>query len=175
MTTKISIFKGDITTVKTDAIVNAANVSLVGGSGVDGAIHRAGGSTIARECTIIRQRQGGCKTGDAVITNAGNLPCKKIVHTVGPVYHSGEENEPELLAACYTNSLKLAHTHKLRTIAFPNISTGVYRFPKKQAARIAIASVQDFIDAYPDGFDEIIFVCYDEENFSLYQQLLDPA
>lgn len=172
MNAKISIFKGDITMMKVDAIVNAANIALVGGGGVDGAIHRAGGATISRECTIIRQKEGGCKTGKAVITNAGNLPCKKVIHTVGPVYHDGNQDEPALLAACYANSLKLALANKLRTIAFPNISTGAYRFPKKQAAQIAIASVQDFIEASPGAVDEIIFVCYDDENFSIYQQQL---
>jgi O-acetyl-ADP-ribose deacetylase (regulator of RNase III) len=175
MSAKISLFKGDITSVKTDAIVNAANTGLMGGGGVDGAIHRAGGLTISNECAAIRRNQGGCNTGEAVITNAGNLPCKKVIHTVGPVYQNGKQHEADLLGACYTNSLRLAAENNLRTVAFPNISTGVYLYPKQQAADVAIASVEAFIDDNPNGVDEVIFVCYDEENFSIYQQLLRKA
>lgn len=172
MSTKITLLKTDITKLKADAIVNAANTELMGGGGVDGAIHRAGGSTISTECTAIRQKKGGCETGEAVITNAGNLLCKKVIHTVGPIYRNGKQNEDDLLKNCYVNSLKLAFDYSLRTIAFPNISTGIYHFPKEQAARIAITSMQNYIVSNPNSFDEIIFVCYDEENFSIYQNLL---
>lgn len=175
MSTKISLIKADITKLKTDAIVNAANNALMGGGGVDGAIHRAGGSTILSECAAIRQRQGGCKTGEAVITNAGNLPCKKVIHTVGPVYQNGKHNEDALLAGCYTSSLALAVANGLRTIAFPNISTGVYHFPKQRAAQVAVNSVKRFVDTHPNTIDEVIFACYDDENFSIYQQLLQQA
>ncbi len=175
MSTKISFQKGDITKVKSEAIVNAANSSLMGGGGVDGAIHRAGGPTILAECMEIRKRQGGCKTGEAVITNAGNLPCKKVIHTVGPVYQNGKQNEAALLSNCYTNSLKLALENGLRSVAFPNISTGVYAYPKPQAAQIAISTVQNFVTTNPGAFDEIIYICYGEENYSLYKTLLQKA
>ncbi len=175
MSTTISLQKGDITKLKADAIVNAANSSLMGGGGVDGAIHSAGGPAILAECMEIRKLQGGCETGEAVITNAGNLPCKKVIHTVGPVYQNGKQNEEALLANCYTNSLKLALENGLRTVAFPNISTGVYHYPKPQAAQIAVSTVQNFIAANPGAFDEIIFVCYDDENYSLYKTLLQKA
>lgn len=175
MSTKISLQKGDITKVKADAIVNAANSSLMGGGGVDGAIHRAGGPTILTECIEIRKRQGGCKTGEAVITNAGNLACKKVIHTVGPVYQDGNQNEETLLANCYTNSLKLALENGLRSVTFPNISTGVYHYPKPEAAQIAVSTVHNFVAANPGAFDEIIFICYDEENYFLYKTLLQKA
>ena len=122
---KISLIQGDITKVKVDAIINAANSSLLGGGGVDGAIHRAGGKTILEECIKIRNRQGGCKTGESVITNAGLLPAKYVIHTVGPVWNGGNSNEEELLENCYVNSLRLARNHQVKTIAFPNISTGI--------------------------------------------------
>jgi len=170
--TSITVQKGDITKLPVDAIVNAANSSLMGGGGVDGAIHRAGGPIILEECRQIRNRQGGCKTGEAVITNAGNLPAKKVIHTVGPVWHGGNRNEPVLLANCYKNSLKIASDNQLTTIAFPNISTGVYGYPKKEAASIAVAAVKDFVGTHSAVFDEIIFVCFDEENYALYRQLL---
>lgn len=175
MNTNISLQKGDITKLTADAIVNAANSSLMGGGGVDGAIHRAGGPAILAECMEIRNRQGGCKTGEAVITNAGNLHCKKVIHTVGPVYQNGKQNEEALLANCYTNSLKLALENGLQSVAFPNISTGVYHYPKPQAAQIAVSTVQNFIAANSEAFDEIIFICYDDENYSLYKILLPKA
>lgn len=127
---KIKALKGDITSIEVDAIVNAANSSLMGGGGVDGAIHRKGGKQILEECMLIRNRQGKCKTGEAVITSAGNLPSKYVIHTVGSVWQGGQNNEPILLANCYKNSLKLAIEHGIKTIAFPNISTGIYGFPK---------------------------------------------
>ena len=167
----ISVKQGDITTMTTDAIVNAANSSLLGGGGVDGAIHRKGGPQILEECKAIRNKQGGCATGEAVITSGGMLPAKFVIHTVGPVWHGGIKNEKELLASAYLNSLKLAEEEKLSSIAFPNISTGVYGFPKQQAAEIAISTVNQFMKNAMNVKD-VIFVCYDEENFKLYQLLL---
>ena len=172
MATKITVQLGDITTLKVDAIVNAANSSLLDGGGVDGAIHRAGGPAILEECKQVRNRQGGCNTGEAVITNAGNLNAQKVIHTVGPVWQGGKHNEASLLAACYTNSLQLALQHNCRRVAFPNISTGVYGYPKKQAASIAIQTVSNFLQDNRDELDEIIFICFDEENYNLYQQEL---
>lgn len=128
----------DITQLGVDGIINAANSSLLGGGGVDGAIHRAGGSQILEECKIIREQQGKCSPGEAVITNAGKLPCQKVIHTVGPIWQDGNHHEKELLENCYVNSLALAEKHQLKTLAFPNISTEVYHFPKKEAAEIAI-------------------------------------
>lgn len=171
MKTTITLFRGDITTVKADAIVNAANSSLMGGGGVDGAIHRAGGAAILEECRKIVARQGGCATGEAVITTAGRLPAKYVIHTVGPVWNGGNKQERKLLAGCYINSLKLAKQHGVRTIAFPNISTGIYRFPKEEAAGIAVEQVRVYTneDTY---FATVTFVCYDEENYAIYNQLL---
>lgn len=170
--TSIKLQKGDITKLKADAIVNAANSSLMGGGGVDGAIHRAGGLMILEECMEIVNRQGGCKTGDAVITTGGNLPAKKVIHTVGPVYNGGKKNEAALLASCYKNSLQLAADNNLKSIAFPNISTGVYGYPKREAAAIAVEAVKHFINTHPDALDAVIFVCYDDENYLIYQELL---
>jgi O-acetyl-ADP-ribose deacetylase (regulator of RNase III) len=170
--TEISAVKGDITKISVDAIVNAANNSLLGGGGVDGAIHRAGGPAILEECIEIRNRQGGCKTGEAVITTAGNLPAKKVIHTVGPVYGGGKQNEGTLLASCYINSLTLAEGNGLKTIAFPNISTGVYRYPKQEAATIALKAIQDYVALHASAFDKILFVCFDEENLLIYRQFL---
>src|SRR5690349_9416687 len=138
---KIEIIRGDITKQKVDAIVNAANSSLMGGGGVDGAIHRAGGPSILEECRKIVSKQGGCATGEAVITTAGNLPAKFVIHTVGPVWNGGKNNEPEKLRNCYRNCLRLAVENNLETIAFPNISTGIYGYPKEEAAGVAIKTV----------------------------------
>jgi len=162
----IEIIKGDITEIAVDAIVNAANSSLLGGGGVDGAIHRKGGKAILEECIEIRNRQGGCKTGEAVITTAGNLSCKFVIHTVGPVWHGGNNHENELLKNCYLNSLRIAVEHNVKTIAFPNISTGIYHFPKNKAAVIALDAVK--ISPDTDKFEKIIFVCFDTENYELY-------
>lgn len=170
--TILEVIKGDITTIEADAIVNAANNSLLGGGGVDGAIHRVGGPTILEECKEIRKRQAGCKTGEAVITNAGNLPAKKVIHTVGPVYIDGRQNEPELLASCYRSSLQLAMENGLKIVAFPNISTGVYRYPKQEAAIITVKTVKQFITEHPEAFEKILFVCFDSENEFIYRQLL---
>ncbi len=155
--------------MEVDAIVNAANSSLLGGGGVDGAIHRAGGKSILDECIKIRNRQGGCPTGEAVITTAGNMPAKYVIHTVGPIYHGGSDNESELLKNCYTNSLKLAKENGVKTIAFPNISTGVYGYPKAQAAEIAMRTIKE--SPYTE-IEEVIFVCFDAENYKLYENLL---
>jgi O-acetyl-ADP-ribose deacetylase (regulator of RNase III) len=167
----ITLIKGDITKMKVDAIVNAANSSLLGGGGVDGAIHRAGGPAILEECRRIRAKQGGCDTGEAVITTGGQLPAKHVIHTVGPVWNSGSKGETELLANCYRNSLQLAVEHGIKTIAFPNISTGVYRFPKPEAAGIAIEAVQQFL-ANDNNITEVFFVCFDDENYDLYKERL---
>lgn len=158
--------------MKVDAIVNAANSSLLGGGGVDGAIHRTGGPAILEECRQIRAKQGGCDTGEAVITTAGQLPAKYVIHTVGPVWNNGTKGEQNLLAGCYRNSLLLAVEHGVTTIAFPNISTGVYRFPKPEAAGIAIEAVQQFL-ATDKNITEVFFVCFDDENYGLYRERLD--
>lgn len=167
---KIELIKGDITKIKSDAIVNAANSSLLGGGGVDGAIHRAGGSQILEECKEIRNRQGKCKTGEAVKTTAGNLPAKYVIHTVGPIWNNDEEKCLQLLANCYRNSLKLAESLDVKTISFPNISTGVYRFPKELASKIAIQEVKNFRS---DVVEKVIFVCFDVENEEIYEKLLN--
>jgi len=167
----IKLIKGDITKIAVDAIVNAANSSLLGGGGVDGAIHRAGGPAILEDCRKIVARQGGCKTGEAVITTAGNLPAKYVIHTVGPVWNGGNKNEGTLLANAYQNSLQLALENNVKSIAFPNISTGIYHFPKDKAAEIAVATVKEFIQEHP-CIQEVYFICFDEENFMLYQEAL---
>ena len=163
----IKIIKGDITKIKADAIVNAAKSSLLGGGGVDGAIHRAGGPEILYECKQI----GGCPTGEAVITTAGKLPAKYVIHAVGPVWKGGQNKEGLLLAKAYLNSLKIAEKNKLKTIAFPNISTGVYGFPKKEAAKIALQSVLYFL-RNNNVVKEVIFACFDDENYEIYQRML---
>lgn len=166
---KISLIQGDITVLKVDAIVNAANSSLLGGGGVDGAIHRAAGPQLLEACRVIRNRQGGCKVGAAVITPAGQLQAKFVIHTVGPKWNDGRSLEKEKLRNCYLNVLRLAAEHKCKTIAIPNISTGIYRFPKRAAAVIAIDTIRQ-----SEWFlgQEIIFVCFDKENFQIYQDLL---
>lgn len=167
----IEVLKGDITKIEVDAIVNAANTSLLGGGGVDGAIHRAGGKAILEECQKIRSRQGGCKVGEAVITTAGRLPAKFVIHTVGPTWNNGKSNEEHLLSSAYYNSLKLALENKVNSISFPNISTGIYRFPKEKAAKIAIQTVSSFLTA-TNKIEKVIFVCYDDENYAIYNKLL---
>ncbi len=161
---KIEVQKSDITKLTVDAIVNAANTTLLGGGGVDGAIHRAGGQAILDDCRKIIAKQGGCKVGQAVITTTGNLPSKFVIHTVGPVWNGGQKNENEKLAECYRNSLHLAVDNNCKTIAFPNISTGVYKFPKNEAAKIAVDTVLDFVRA-TDKIEKVIFVCFDDDNF----------
>lgn len=162
----IHVLKGDITIMAVDAIVNAANSGLRGGGGVDGAIHRAGGPTIMEECRKI----GGCPTGEAVITTAGQLPAKFVIHTVGPIWQSGTHNEEKLLSDAYQNSLKLAIKHNVKSIAFPNISTGVYGFPKKLAASIAVETTKKFLEENPSELT-VAFVCFDDENYSIYKEL----
>ena len=169
---RIDIIQGDITKLDVDAIVNAANSSLMGGGGVDGAIHRAGGPAILEECRRIRERQGGCRTGEAVITFGGNLPARHVIHTVGPVWHGSGEQEDELLASAYCRSLELARNHGIRTIAFPNISTGIYGFPKERAAEIAIREVRTFLAIEPIP-ERVTFVCFDTENLEIYSRLLN--
>ncbi|MDQ3844936.1 MAG: O-acetyl-ADP-ribose deacetylase [Bacteroidota bacterium] len=171
-TARLEVIKGDITKISVDAIVNAANSSLLGGGGVDGAIHRAGGAAILEECKKIVARQGGCKTGEAVITTAGNLPARYVIHTVGPVWNGGRNGEREKLANCYFNSLQLAIENDCRAIAFPNISTGVYRFPKEEAAKIAVDAVTGFLNE-KDQIERVIFVCFDEENYGFIQSELN--
>lgn len=166
----IEIIKGDITEIHVDAIVNAANTSLLGGGGVDGAIHRKGGKAILEECIQIRNKQGGCKTGDAVITTAGDLPSKYVIHTVGPFWNNGKSLEVELLQNCYLSSLELAVRNDVKTIAFPNISTGIYKFPKELAAEIALNIIDRFDDK--EKIEKIIFVCFDDENFKIYKNML---
>jgi O-acetyl-ADP-ribose deacetylase (regulator of RNase III) len=171
MNTLLNLVKGDITRIDTEAIVNAANNSLLGGVGVDGAIHRVGGKAILDACKEIRAAQGGCKTGEAVITSAGKLPSRYVIHTVGPVWTGGKKGEESLLAGAYQNCLKLAIKHKIGSIAFPNISTGVYGFPKRLAAEVAIAATTNFLKNTDHQLD-VTFVCYDDENYLIYQQLL---
>lgn len=166
---RIEVIKADITKVEADAIVNAANTSLLGGGGVDGAIHRAGGPAILADCRKIVARQGGCKTGDAVITTAGNLPATYVIHTVGPVWNGGKNKEAEKLKNCYINSLQLAAAHQCKTVAFPNISTGIYHFPKAEAAKIAITTIAEFLATQPLP-EKVFIVCFDEENFLLAEE-----
>ncbi len=161
--TRIQIKISDITKEHVDAIVNAANASLLGGGGVDGAIHRAGGPRLLEECRSL----GGCKTGQAKITNGYNLPTKYVIHTVGPVWHGGRKNEDQLLATCYTNSLKIAKDHGLKTIAFSAISTGVYRFPIDRAAKIAIKTIKAFLVNNPE-IDKVVFVCFSRDVYDSY-------
>ncbi|MGB3800331.1 MAG: O-acetyl-ADP-ribose deacetylase [Lewinella sp.] len=166
---KLSLHQGDITHQSVDVIVNAANSSLLGGGGVDGAIHRAGGEEILEACRVIRRRQGKCATGAAVVTTAGRLPASWVVHTVGPVWQGGASGEADLLAGCYVNSLKLSEEKQARTVAFPNISTGIYGYPKERAASVALSAVRSFESTH---IEEVIFVCYDAENYTIYQRLL---
>ncbi|MFA5147529.1 MAG: O-acetyl-ADP-ribose deacetylase [Candidatus Omnitrophota bacterium] len=167
MATKIELVQGDITKLEVDAIVNAANKTLLGGGGVDGAIHRAAGPKLLAECVTL----GGCETGSAKITKGYNLPAKHVIHTVGPVWRGGQHGEPELLASCYRNSLELAKKHHLKTIAFPSISTGAYRFPKELAAPIAMKAVSEFMSANPGVLDKVLFVLFSEKDFLAYRSV----
>ena len=171
-TNRIFLLQGDITKMEVDAIVNAANSSLMGGGGVDGAVHRAGGPAILEECREIVTRQGRCQTGQAVITTGGNLPAKFVIHTVGPVWQGGNNNEVKLLESAYVNSLKLALEKGVETIAFPNISTGIYGFPKEKATEIAVNTVTQFLSVN-DQIRQVYFVCFDPENYQLYDRLLN--
>jgi O-acetyl-ADP-ribose deacetylase (regulator of RNase III) len=167
----VELIIGDITTQKVDAIVNAANSGLLGGGGVDGAIHRAAGSALYDECLKIPAGpHGRCPTGQCVVTGAGRLPCKKVIHTVGPVY-TGDPEDATLLGNCYRNCLFAAEAERLESIAFPNISTGIYGYPKPDAARLAVAAVRETLPQTP-SIKRVVFVCFDRENYSLYEKLL---
>lgn len=168
---QIALIEGDITRQRVDTIVNAANSSLMGGGGVDGAIHRAGGPAILEDCKRIVAEHGECAIGEAVITTGGNLPAKFVIHTVGPIWHGGNRGEAELLASCYQNSLRLASEHGCKTIAFPNISTGIYGYPKKEASVVALTALKPWL-VKPGSLSKIRFVCFDHENYRLY---LDQA
>jgi O-acetyl-ADP-ribose deacetylase (regulator of RNase III) len=168
MREQIEIIQGDITQLEVDAIVNAANPSLLGGGGVDGAIHRAAGPQLVEECRTL----GGCQTGEAKITAAYNLPSRHVIHTVGPVWQGGNHNEISLLAECYRNCLQLAVKHKLRSIAFPSISTGVYGFPIEMASRIALRIILDFI-ASEEFAPRVVVTCFSEQDLSAYRQAFD--
>lgn len=169
---KITVRHGDITQLAVDAIVNAANSSLLGGGGVDGAIHRAGGPKILEECKEIIARQGSCPPGEAVITTGGDLPARYVIHTVGPVWKGGNNQESEKLSNCYRNSLELAVKHGINTIAFPNISTGAFGYPKLDAAKVAVNTVKNFL-LQDNELEKVHFVCFDEENFNIYSDLLN--
>ena len=168
---RLSLVQGDITLQDTDAIANAANSGLMGGGGVDGAIHRAGGPAILEECRQIRDRQGRLPTGQAVITTGGRLKAKYVVHTVGPVWHGGEKGEPDLLSSAYFESLKLAADNGLKSISFPSISTGIYGYPVEPAAKVALATVIDFLEQ-DSRLDEVVFVLYDSATYRAYERAL---
>lgn len=167
MATEVIAIVGDIATLNVDAIVNAANTTLLGGGGVDGSIHYAAGPELLEECRSL----GGCPTGEARITLGYRLPAKRIIHTVGPVWKGGVRGEPELLAACYVSSLRLALEHKLSSVAFPSISTGAYSYPLKLAAPIAIETVREFVNSNA-GLDRVTFCCYTREDHAIYRKLL---
>ena len=167
MNQKIRLYKGDITRLNVDAVVNAANQTLLGGGGVDGAIHRAAGPELLEECKTLN----GCGTGNAKITKGYHLPAKYVIHTVGPVWVGGKLDEPVKLASCYQRSIEVAIENDVKTIAFPNISTGVYGYPKKEAAEIAVKIITDSLNEHPE-IDLVIFCIFDDENFKIYQSLL---
>ena len=165
----IKAVRGDITKINdVDAIVNAANRTLLGGGGVDGAIHRAAGRKLLEECRTLN----GCDTGDAKLTGAYELPCSHVIHTVGPVWRGGDHGEAELLASCYRRSLQVAAEHGIRHIAFPSISTGVYHYPVKEAAKIAVGTVAEFLEEHPDAFDVVEWVLFDDNTMQVYEQAI---
>ena len=167
MKDRIEIIHGDITRLQVDVIVNAANKSLLGGGGVDGAIHRVAGPGLVEECRKLH----GCETGNAKITGGHKLPASFVIHAVGPVWHGGQKEEENLLSSCYKRSLEIATEKQLRSIAFPNISTGIYGFPKEKAAGIAISTITSFLNQHPE-IEKVIFAVFDEENYEIYQDLL---
>ncbi|WP_332262495.1 O-acetyl-ADP-ribose deacetylase [Paenibacillus sp. GSMTC-2017] len=171
---EIQLMVGDITKVEVDAIVNAANTSLLGGGGVDGAIHKAGGKAILEACMKIRDRQGGCSVGEAVITPAGLLKARFVIHTVGPVWNDGRSDEESKLSSCYSKSLAIANQNGVESIAFPGISTGIYRFPKDKAATIALDVVRNYIlkNSGETSIKRFLFVCFDSESYDSYQSYL---
>lgn len=166
--TQVILVKTDITKMEVNAIVNAANTSLLGGGGVDGAIHKAAGHELLEEC----KKLGGCKTGDAKITLGYRLPAKYVIHAVGPIWRGGTNNEDELLASCYLKSLEIAKNYKIKSIAFPNISTGVYRFPKERAGKIVYTTIKKFLEDNT-FLDKLYFVAFDDENYNIYENLIN--
>ena len=170
MSTKLRAVRADLTTLAVDAIVNAANTTLMGGGGVDGAIHRAAGRELVHECATLN----GCHPGDAKITRGYKLPAKHVIHTVGPVWRDGTRGEADTLASCYRRALEVAREHKLRTIAFPCISTGVYGYPPEEAATVAIKTVRNAVAEEPEAFEEILFCCFSDGDLRLYEKQLQP-
>jgi len=170
--TRLSLLQGDITRQSTDAIVNAANSSLMGGGGVDGAIHRAGGPAILEECKQIVSRQGRLPTGEAVITTGGNLKTRHVIHTVGPVWHGGQSGEPELLASAYRQSLRVAVANGLKSVSFPSLSTGAYGYPVGLAAAVALETVIDFLHQQ-ESLEEVVFVLFNDATYQKYAQALE--
>lgn len=169
----IKLIRGDITKCEVDAIVNAANTSLLGGGGVDGAIHKAGGKAILEECIKIRNQRGGCAVGEAVITTGGNLQCRFVIHTVGPVWNGGVNQEEEKLRNCYKSVFMLADSNNVTSVAIPNISTGIYKYPKQQACVAAVDEVSKYLANTNTTVRKVVFVCFDEMNFEIYKKELE--